>query len=116
MTFLAQIFILIKLGGGLPILLFGVITYFILLLFAYKPSIISFLGSPLIAKCGVVSYAVYLIHQNIGVLIIIKLSPLLGDYNWITGIILSMLVFVFGIFIYKYYEDPMSKMLKRIFL
>lgn len=93
--------------------IFIIITYIFLLLFIYKPGCLSFLNGKLITKIGVASYSIYLIHNSIGVLFIYKLSPYLGSFNWILGIIMIILVCLFGLFSYKYLEKPLSNKLRK---
>ncbi|KEY18779.1 acyltransferase family protein [Kaistella antarctica] len=95
-------------------ILFLVFIYSLLMLFIYKPNKIRFLGNTFISKLGVVSYSVYLIHGHIGVLVINKFSWILGNYNWIIGVVLIGLFFLFGIFSYKFLEKPISTILKKI--
>jgi peptidoglycan/LPS O-acetylase OafA/YrhL len=95
-------------------ILFSSFSYTFLLLFIYKPKYISFLGTRIFSKIGVASYSIYLLHQNIGVLIINKSSYLFKDYNWILPIIIIALFCVIGIFSYKYLEVPFGKKIKLL--
>ena len=95
-------------------LLFMAFIYGLLILFIYKPDLLSFLGNRFFSKLGLISYSVYLIHQNIGVLIINKFSIYLGNSNWLIGILLIFLFFLFGVGSYKYLETPISKYLKKL--
>lgn len=97
-------------------ILFSITTLSLLLLFVFKPSIISFLGSKFLSKIGIASYSIYLLHQNIGVLSINKLSPFFYDFNWIIGLIVFVLISLLGIYSYKYIEMPLGKKLKSVFL
>jgi peptidoglycan/LPS O-acetylase OafA/YrhL len=97
-------------------ILFCFISYFIFLIFIYKPVYLAFLGTPLLSRLGVASYAVYLIHENVGVLAIVKLSDYFGRYNWIIGILMIILSFVFGLLSFKYFEARVSKKLKSFLL
>ena len=94
--------------------LFSLLTYLILMSFIYKPNLINFLGNKFFGKLGLVSYSVYLIHQNIGVLIINKISNYLGNYSWLIAIILIIIFFLFGLLSYKYLETSISKLLKNV--
>ncbi len=93
---------------------FSVITYLILLLFIYKPNKLSFLGGKTIGKVGIASYAIYLIHQNVGVSLINNYSQLFGDYNWLIPIIIIGLFSLFGIYSYKYLEVPLGRFVKQL--
>ena len=94
-------------------LIFMSLTVTVFLLFIYKPHFISILGNKLLSRLGVASYAIYLVHQNIGVLIINKLGGYFGEMNWILPLILIFILGVFGIYFYKFVEKPISKRLKE---
>lgn len=95
-------------------LLFSIITCALLLLFIYRPGVINFLGGKSISKVGIASYSIYLIHQNIGVLLINKLSYLFNDLNWILGILILVPLSLLGVYSYKYLEVPFGKKIKSI--
>lgn len=95
---------------------FSIITYILLILFIYKPEFISFLGGKLISKIGIASYSIYLIHQNIGVLIINKLSNLFDAYNWTLALLVIILLSLFGVYSYRYLEVPLGKRWSILFL
>ncbi len=108
------IFQTILVKGNVSDILFLFFVYILLLLFVYNPEKIAFLGSKVISKLGIVSYSVYLIHENIGVLIINKLSLYFGNTNWLIGLFLIVFFFLFGIFSYNRLEKPLGKILKKI--
>ncbi len=93
---------------------FTLATFVLFYLFVYRPHIISFLGHPLISKIGIASYSIYLIHQVLGVLLINKLSPFFGSYNWLLGIIAIFISCFFGVYSYNKLENPLSKKLRCI--
>jgi peptidoglycan/LPS O-acetylase OafA/YrhL len=99
-----------------------VITFFVLLsmtvfyCFLNTPRILNFLTKPIIQKIGVASYSIYLIHENIGLLIINKLSIFFGNLNWVIPIILIFLFSIFGILSFKYLENPIGRRLKLYFI
>lgn len=94
---------------------FAIFVMLIFLTFLYFPKYLSFLGNKLFGKVGVASYSIYLIHQNVGVLSINKLSYYFGDFNWLIPILLIVLFSVFGILSYKYLENPLGKKLNILF-
>ncbi|OAH74379.1 hypothetical protein AXA65_06355 [Chryseobacterium sp. FP211-J200] len=102
------------LGMGKETLLFCFFVYIILIMFIYSPHYLRFLENPVISRLGICSYSVYLIHENIGVIIINKLSPYLVGFNWIVGVALLIICFIFGIYCYKYWENPISKKIKTL--
>lgn len=93
---------------------FTVISSIIWFIFLYRTNWLSFFGNKILFKLGRSSYAVYLIHQMVGVLIILKLSPYFGNYNWIIPIILIGLFFIFGLLSFKYLEKPLSTWIAKI--
>jgi len=112
---LFSLFFLIQtllLGFGKETLVFCFIVYIILIMFIYLPQYLRFLESPIMSKLGICSYSVYLIHENIGVFVINKLSPYLGGGNWVVGLVLLAVFFIFGVYCYKYWESPISKKIK----
>ncbi len=100
-------------GSEWQILLFCVIMYILFLIFIYRPVYISLLGSRYAVKLGIATYSVYLLHENIGVLIINKFSFYFKNLNWLIGILLIGLFFFFGILIYRYVEQPIGQKLRR---
>lgn len=112
-TFLIQTLLL---GLQWQTILFCFLSYFIFLIFIYKPAFLAFLGTPIISRLGVASYAVYLIHENVGVLTIVKLSAYFGNYNWIIGILMIIISFIFGLLSFKYFEAPASMKIKSFIL
>lgn len=116
LLFFSLVFLLqtILMGISIEKISFMLFIYSLLLLFIYKPNIISILGNKFFSKLGVVSYSVYLIHQHIGVFIINKFSYLFGSYNWIIGVLLIIIFFSFGLLSYKFLEIPISRSLKKI--
>lgn len=95
---------------------FSVSTFILLLLFVYKPTVIKFLGGKWFSKIGIASYSIYLLHQNIGVLSINRLSPFFNDFNWIIGLAVFILISLFGVYSYNYLEVPLGKKLRSVFL
>jgi peptidoglycan/LPS O-acetylase OafA/YrhL len=93
---------------------FTVISAVIWFVFLFKTNWLNFLGRKILFKLGRSSYSVYLIHQMVGVLTILKLSPYFGNYNWIIPIILIILFFAFGVFSFKYLEKPLGSLVAKI--
>jgi len=80
--------------------------------FIYKRDAIAFLSKKWISKIGVASYSIYLIHQNIGLLIIYNTTKYLGSFQYIVPIFLIGMFTAFGLISYKYFESYLSKRLK----
>lgn len=115
--FLLTIFLLqMALLRDIYAVLFTIIVLVIFVLFLYKQTSISLLANRLLYKIGIASYSIYLIHENIGVVIINKLSRYFGNWNWLLPIILIIIFCIFGIVSYKFFEIPFGKKLKTIFL
>lgn len=80
----------------------------------YKESALSFLDKPFLHRVGFLSYSIYLIHGEIGVLLIKKLGAYLGNWSPI------MLLFVIGLAIgfaelsYRLYEKRAATFLKKM--
>lgn len=90
------------------------VFFVIFILFLFKPSYLSFLSNKTLSHIGVASYSIYLIHQNIGFLIMDRIGASLQSWNWIIPIFLIALSTAFGILSYKYLEYPFSDKLKRM--
>ncbi len=93
---------------------FVIISVIVWFVFLFRNSWLNFLGGKIMSKLGRTSYSVYLIHQMVGLVIIIKLSPYFGQYNWIIPILLIVLFFGFGLFSFQYLEKPIGKKIHNI--
>ncbi len=101
-------------GNGVRLAFLLMITLF--LLFIYKPQYLSFLKNRFIARIGVTSYTIYLIHQNVGVLLINKLSvytqsPVLLKMIPVVVIVTAI---AFAELLYRLYEKPVMKKLTAL--
>lgn len=116
LIFLLFLFLIqIILSVDIYIKLFVIFCMFIFLSFLYYPKILKLLSNNHIKKVGVSSYSIYLIHENIGILIINKFSIFFGSLNWILPILLMFLFSIFGVLSYKYLEYPIGVKLKQLF-
>jgi peptidoglycan/LPS O-acetylase OafA/YrhL len=106
----------IMLNFNKNVVIFFSFLYVILILFIYKPSYVSFLGSKYISNLGIASYSGYLIHQNIGVLFINKFSFLFGNKNWLLPIICMCLFCLYGLYSYRYLEKPIETYLRKVII
>jgi peptidoglycan/LPS O-acetylase OafA/YrhL len=88
----------------------------IFLLFIYKPTYLAFLSNRTLSKVGVASYSIYLIHEYNGYLIMDRLAPSFGSYNWLIPVSLIVISTYFAIWSYKYLETPAMEKLKRLLL
>lgn len=97
----------------IPIILFMVICILVFYSFIYNQKLLRVLENSLFQKLGIVSYSIYLIHQNLGLLIINKFSPRLGKLNFLLPFLNIMLFCFIGIILYKHFEKPFGKYLKN---
>ncbi len=92
----------------------GVILVY--LTFIYKPEYLSFLTNKYLCKLGVASYSLYLIHYHLGVATIKQLYQYLGKEILLIPVPIMIIVCLFALFSYKYFETPLSNILKKILL
>jgi len=106
---------LLSMKENAPRLVF-VLMIIIFLLFVYRQQYLAFMKYRLIARIGVISYTLYLIHQNIGVLLINKLSGSIQSPVLLKLIpigVIAILV-VFAELIYRAYEKPVMARLHKL--
>jgi peptidoglycan/LPS O-acetylase OafA/YrhL len=84
------------------------------LLFIYKQEWVSFFKWKFFTTVGLVSYSLYLIHENIGVVLINKLAEITGSglLAFLLPLLVSALFVLFSTFIFQWYEKPVDKYLK----
>ena len=92
--------------------LFTVLFFTLFFIFIYKDFWLQFLLNPIFTKIGISSYAVYLIHQTIGTLLISKSISYFGAFGILIPTIMMVTFFTFGVFYYKYAEIFLLKKLK----
>jgi len=87
------------------------------LLFIYKEEYLSFFKWRLFTSVGLVSYSLYLIHENIGVVLINKITDFTGVnfFIYVLPLLVSALFFAFSIILFNVYEKPVDKFLKTLF-
>jgi peptidoglycan/LPS O-acetylase OafA/YrhL len=85
-------------------------------LFIYFPSFLNLLNHKLITNIGLASYTLYLIHENIGVLLIHKYAMFWGRFDFLFPVFVIILCVAFSLVSYRYIEKPINKFLKRKFL
>jgi peptidoglycan/LPS O-acetylase OafA/YrhL len=98
----------------------GIVLVFIfLMLFVvliYYPKTIRFLENTNLSNIGVSSYFLYLIHENIGVLIIHKYGGFLRSYQFLFTLALMIFLIIASIFYTYTIEMKINKYLKKVFL
>jgi len=83
----------------------------------YKPFYLKILKLKFITQIGVSSYILYLIHENIGVIAIDKLSlyysasPLIIKY---LPVVVALSFIIFSKLVYQFYEKPVHEFLKKL--
>lgn len=83
------------------------------LLFIYAPSFLGFMNNKILTSMGIASYSLYLIHENIGVLLIHKYAGLLGRFSGLFPVLVIVVFISFSLLLYKYFEKPIAVYLKR---
>jgi len=81
--------------------------------FIYNLKYLTVLNNPLISKIGLASYSIYLIHQNVGILILNKLYHILPLYP-VYAFAVMILAVIFGLLSYKYFEKPVGVFTKKM--
>ena len=91
------------------------ILFFLLMFFAliYFPKVLSFLNNKFLIKIGVSSYFLYLIHENIGVLIINKFATTFTPMEFILPLIIICFLAVISIFYTFTIEKKINYYLKK---
>jgi peptidoglycan/LPS O-acetylase OafA/YrhL len=87
------------------LILFGALIYF--------SKIISFLENPNLLKIGISSYFLYLIHENIGVLIISKYGVFFKGFEFVVYIAVIVLMIVVSVFYTYIIDNKLNKFLKN---
>jgi peptidoglycan/LPS O-acetylase OafA/YrhL len=96
------------------ICMFISVIFLLFYLFIYKPQIVKVFGSRLFSGIGIGSYTLYLLHQDIGVTLIMKsgwLIDAVGAIPVVMSIILGLTLI--ARFLYKYWEEPSKRFILR---
>ncbi len=112
-TLLVIVLQLIFTNFATHIMLFTILCVFIFYSFLYNQKLLKFLTGSIIQKIGIASYSIYLIHQNIGILIINKFHLIFGKANFILPILITIIFCSAGLIIYKYFEKPFGNYLRN---
>jgi peptidoglycan/LPS O-acetylase OafA/YrhL len=87
-----------------------------LLLFAvmiYKRKWLFFLDNPLLVRIGMISYSIYLAHEDIGILLINKYGGYLGRWSFISPILVCAILILAAELSYRFIEQRAARLLKR---
>ena len=98
-----------------PIYILGLMII-VFISFSFFPNIYKYLSGKLLAKIGVASYSLYLIHEHIGVLLINKYASIFGKFNFLFPIIIIIIMIIFSMILYKYVEKPIGIYMKNRFV
>lgn len=112
LTFIFQLYSCVQ--WNVRIIMLVMIVLF--MLFIYAPKLLSFLNYKLISNLGIVSYSIYLIHENVGILLINKFSGYLGKFSFLFPLFLIGVFSFFSLFLYKYFEKPINNILRIAFI
>ncbi|HSB93309.1 MAG TPA: acyltransferase [Flavitalea sp.] len=101
--------------AGTPQRVGFVVMVSLFLLFIYKQEWVSFFKWKFLTTIGLVSYSLYLIHENIGVVLINRLATLTGTgvLAFLLPLLVSALCIVFSILVFQWYEKPVDYYLKK---
>lgn len=82
-------------------------------IFVFRPAWLNFLSFKFFQFVGLISYPLYLLHQNLGMLLSIKLSGLLGSKSvWLTFVPAILVVSLLAFLVNKYYERRVPALFK----
>jgi peptidoglycan/LPS O-acetylase OafA/YrhL len=110
-SFLGLVLLQVYCSYSTPLRIFFISIFLLLFtLLIYYPKLISFLKNKILVKIGVSSYFLYLIHENIGVLIIHKYGTLYANYGFLFPL---MLIFIF-VMVSIVYTDTMDKWMNKL--
>jgi len=93
-----------------------IFMFLLFLCFVYFPNTLSFLENKLILRIGVASYFLYLIHENIAILIIHSFGQYFSPFYFILPLLLICLMIFISILYTEYIDKKITAYLKKIFL
>ena len=92
------------------------LMFALFLLMIYQKKYLSFLENAFLARIGVISYTIYLIHEVTGVLLINKYGKYFGEWSAALPFVIIILSIHFAELSYRFYEKKAALLLKRIFI
>lgn len=95
-----------------PYIICSAITAFYILMFLVTTGRLQVINSPKMLQLGLLTYPLYLIHQNIGYIIFNNLGILINKYILVLSTVTLMLLLSY--FISKYIERPVAAFLKNV--
>ncbi len=89
------------------------IMIIVFMFFSFFPKFLSFLSVKIFTSIGVASYSLYLIHENVGVLLINKYANVFADYSFLFPLLVILSMIVFCLVSYKNIEKPIGVFMKN---
>ncbi|WP_158781419.1 acyltransferase [Pantoea sp. BAV 3049] len=101
--------------SGLSVLLPLAMAFILFIASFYSPKLEKILSTPFLTAIGFVSYALYLIHENLMIALLVKLDHAIkNDYVMMfMSIPVVTMIYLIALFITKYAEPAFRDMLKR---
>lgn len=99
---------------GLLILSAMVLFFFLMI---YRPRTLRVFETKLIARIGLISYTLYLLHENLGVVLIYRIREALDihTFNPVIPVVVYTVFIVFCELMYRWYEVPARNLLLGMF-
>jgi peptidoglycan/LPS O-acetylase OafA/YrhL len=94
------------------ILSFFLIMLVLFLLMVYRPDSLRWLKAPVLTRIGLISYSIYLIHEDIGVLLINKYGGWLGSWSPLAPFIVMVLFAGYAELSYRFYEKKAGMLIR----
>jgi peptidoglycan/LPS O-acetylase OafA/YrhL len=88
------------------------IMFILFLLMIYNNKYLFFLKIPFLSRIGIISYSIYLIHEEIGVLLINKYGKYLYGWSALSPFIVIIIAICFAELSYRFYEKRISRFIK----
>jgi peptidoglycan/LPS O-acetylase OafA/YrhL len=84
----------------------------------YKPTYLAFLNNRVVTRIGVISYGLYLINENVGLILINKLSAFTTSpfIIKIVPLFVLLVMIILCELAYRFYEKPVNAWLRSIWL
>ncbi len=83
------------------------------LLMIYRKTALGFLEHRVLAQIGIISYSMYLIHEDIGVLLIHRYGGLLGRASFLSPFLMILLTIGFSSLSFRLFEKKAGRWLKK---
>ena len=91
----------------LVVILISIVLFYFAL--GYK---LPFLDNPVICSIGAASYSIYLLHQNIGFILIREMCSICGAYQYWMSLVAVLIMIGVGCLAYQYVEKPLNSLIK----